>query len=583
MAAKDNARASDIDKTSFWWTGMCGACHPGGGPSEFDRDGRKYFDVATGKFGYESLGKAAADVLLDGDYAEVSNVNGALRAAPWDKTGVAEADCLFCHRADRTVTSGKNMNWIWRAASLRGKDALVDSGGGPVPGYAAAATAAQGWFSAIALNPSVPAGQPPQATSLDISYQPGVDAGTLLVEPDQTLRLAPTAISAVPTDYACWGCHITPEVRKRGRVWFDATKDVHYAGFNRLRDADPSNDVPATASTACTRCHPSGADHNIAKGNTTLGTARDDTDFAGFRTCRDCHLRDSPLRDPEAPVVDTRPGGEERLRAHQVVRHLDLLSCDVCHIPFKTDPADMVIDMATTGQTPILSTQKFLSADPLDPTATDKTRWYPSFTWKKDQDGVLRLFPMKVLLTAWWGEWDRNGTPADRSDDRIAPIPLWRVRGVTAGAPLAGAADDTGDGTKEVNTPAEIALYIAALRGNDRYGVPVALNPVLVKGGKVYHDDGAGGVAHFEVEGSGIKTESAHPFAADHNVLPASEALGSFAGAAGCAECHKTMNGNQPTRVFDRKILVDPWGEDGKPIYKTVRELVLLPRGLDPW
>ena len=68
MAGKTNANASQIDKTSFWWTGLCGICHPGGGPTEFDRDGEQYYDAKTGQFGYEKLGKTAGQVTLDGDY-----------------------------------------------------------------------------------------------------------------------------------------------------------------------------------------------------------------------------------------------------------------------------------------------------------------------------------------------------------------------------------------------------------------------------------------------------------------------------------------------------------------------------------
>lgn len=573
MAAKTNASASEIDKTSFWWSGMCAVCHPGGGPTEFDRDGKKYFDVATGRFGYEDLGKTAGDVTLDGDYCEVNPSNGSLRAAPWNVTGVGEPDCLYCHRADRTITTGQNMNWIWRAATLRAKDALVDGNAASVPAYAAAATAAQGWFSNITLG-SVPAGNPPLATRLDVDYAPGVANGSLVETTEGHLRVSESAVAKGPVDYACWGCHSTPEVRKRGRVWFDPAKDVHYAGFNRLRDTDTGNDVPAEQSVACARCHPTGGEHNVAKGATTLGTVRDDTDFAAFRSCKDCHDAGSAARDPEAPAPANT--------IHSIVKHRDLLSCEMCHIPYKSDPADLVIDIATSGQTVLYNTQTLLSADPLDPTAADKSRWWPGFTWKRDHDGVSRLSPMKVLVTAWWGDWDQGATPGTSgpalADDHIAPIPLWRIRGVTAGAPLPAVADDNGDGKKEVNTTAEIRAYLDALKANDVHGNPVATRPVLVKGGKVWYDDGAGGVASFEYEGTGIKTESSHPFAADHNVLPASEALG-HGGSVGCGDCHRSMNGGLPTRVFDRLILVDPWGPDGLPVYKTVRELT----GSNPW
>ena len=131
-----------MDKTSFWWTGLCGICHTGGGPTEFDRDGYKYYDVKTGKFGYELMGKTENDINrprhYDGDYTEINTSNGLLRTAPWNVTGVAEPDCLYCHRTDRSVSDGKAMNWVWRAATLRAKENLLDSDKNSVPAFAAA-------------------------------------------------------------------------------------------------------------------------------------------------------------------------------------------------------------------------------------------------------------------------------------------------------------------------------------------------------------------------------------------------------------------------------------------------------------
>jgi hypothetical protein len=549
LAGKTNANESEIDKTSFWWTGLCAICHPGGGPSEFDRDGELYFDVATNQFGYEKLGKTAGDVVLDGDYAEINTSNGTLRAAPWDKTGVAETDCLLCHRADRAIDEGKNLNWIWRAAALRAKDKLVDGNDDPVMAYAAAATAAQGWFTTFELA-ATPPGKPPMAARLGVDYQAGLDNGSLYQQ-GGNLYVALGAVAGTPKDYACWGCHLTPDLKKRGRRWFDAGSDVHYAGFNNLDDADAANDIEPGDSTACAHCHPAsmtGMDlnHNIAKGNAILGSVRDDTDYVGFRTCRDCHLATSADRDPNAPAPPT-------LTVHNST-HLGIMSCEMCHIPYKEDPADLVVDNSVTGATVSYQTGTFLSSDPLDPSNADKSRWYPSFVGKKDSDGAYRIFPVKLLLSVWWGDWDQNGTPADLSDDVIKPIPLWRVRqGVAGLAP----ADN------KVNTDAEILTYINALTANDSHGNQIAARPVLVKGGKVYYaDDGL--VAHFEYHGTGIKTESSHPFSVNHNVRSGAQALGTS-----CGDCHAA---NSP--VFDRKILVDPFDENGDPVYKTVREIL---------
>jgi hypothetical protein len=555
LAGKTNTNESAIDKTSFWWVGLCGICHPGGGPSEFDRDGELYYDVKTDEFGYEKLGLSAGDVTLDGDYAEINTSNGTLRAAPWDVTGVAEADCMYCHRADRTVDSGKNMNWIWRTATLRAKDNLVDSNTDSVPAYAAAATAGQGWFSDLQLA-TVPTGKPPMASSLDIDYQAGVDNGSL-VQGTGGLYVAAGAIAETPRDLTCWGCHLSADLKKRGREWFNPDSDVHYKLFNNRDDADTGNDIADADSTACSYCHPAGLqgmdlNHNIAKGNATVGSARDDTDYTGFRTCADCHLTTSADRDPNAPEPPSSYTGHN-------ATHRAILSCEACHVPFKTEPAVLVVDNAVTGTTVGYKTNTLLSADPLDPTDADKTRWHPSFVMKQDHDGVSRMFPVKLLMSVWWGDWDQSANV-------VKPIALWRVRQAVNGLAPAD---------NKVNELTEIATYITALKGDDNYGVQFAANPVLVKGGRIWHDDGQGGVTSFDYHGTGIHVESSHPFSVNHNVRDGSEALGSTS----CNECHSGGGGAGGTPVFDRLILVDPFDTNGDPVYKTVRELL----GVDPW
>lgn len=271
-------------------------------------------------------------------------------------------------------------------------------------------------------------------------------------------------------------------------------------------------------------------DPNIAKGNATLGSVRDDTDNTDFRTCRDCHDPASPLKDP----------------------------------------ADLVVDNSVTGVTLGYPTSAFLSENPLDPGAVDgDTRWYPAFDWKGDQ-GVQRVFPTKLLLSAWWGDWQDNGTPGVLdAADLIKSIALWRVRYVTGGAPLGVVADDNADTKPEVNSEAEILAYVAALRGHDQHGNPVAARPVLVKGGRMWFDAGGGSLGSQDYHGTGAQGESSHPFSINHNVLPKAEAFGAATGG----DCHRSLNGGQDTRVFDRRILVDPWDESGQPVYRTVREM----------
>ena len=77
-------RRSDIDKSSYNWVLNCGACHPGGGPSEFDRQGNRYDEYANNPGNHVT---PLGDNFLDGDYYQ----------SDWVKSGVGEADCLICH------------------------------------------------------------------------------------------------------------------------------------------------------------------------------------------------------------------------------------------------------------------------------------------------------------------------------------------------------------------------------------------------------------------------------------------------------------------------------------------------------
>ena len=567
LASKTSPHASRVDYGSFGWIASCSGCHAGGGMGEFDRDGLRYFDEVTGLFGYQQL-SPVPDVSLDGDYLihQAGPTGAALSHAPWDQTGLSEPDCLLCHRADRKV-DGVDAIRSRRASILGKKTTLVDSEGAPVPAYSAAATAGQGWYSVLDLS-----GEGPPV--LQIDYTVGIANGSLLSNVDSTLSLAPTSLASIPTDRVCFGCHQGGAAMKRGATWFD-TRSVHYAGLNMLRDEDPTNDVDPDASTACSYCHPGGLHHNFAKGNAMSLWFRDDLDWQNMRSCRDCHLTDSPNRHPRAPHV---PGDAA---VHLVGGKMEAaLSCQVCHIPYALLPARALADQSLTGAGKRYETYDFYSADPLDPTDSDKQTWYPALGRKQDSDGEFRYFPYNPTITAWWADWHQNGTPNDYSDDLIEPILPWRVQQATGGEALPIVSDDNGDGRMEVNTSAEILAYITALRGNDSYGRPIAANPVLVKGGRLWYQapGSASEIVSLEYAPLGIVAEPETKYEMDHNVLAANLSWG-FDDPAnpedGCNHCHRTDNRSP---VLDRKILLDPWSEDGPPVYVTVREMT----GLSP-
>jgi len=567
FAGKHNLNESVIDMTTFYWAYDCGRCHPGGAGAEFDRDGERLWDEASGLFGYEVLGQSPGDVVLDGDYAYLDPTDGSLSPAPWDVTGVADPGCLGCHRAERTWVDGQDMHREWRAAVLGTTTELVDSQGNPVPAFSSAGTAGQGWFSTLDTDANPPV--------LQIDYTVGVTQGDLIVNESGGLSLNMGFLARPPRDRTCWGCHEPGGfTNKRGAIWFDE-RDVHFKKFARRSDDDPNNDLPDELVAACNTCHPNDMDHDFAKGNSPYAQFRNETDWDEFRSCRECHLTENPPgtpnpdRHPDAPEV---PGGSV---VHNTGGMMAILSCQACHVPYTLEKAVIVMDRSLTGADVAYKTDQFLSADPLDPWNPDKSTWYPALTMKPDSDGNQRLFPQKNEVAIYWADWDLNGTPEEFADDTVQPVILWRLQQITGGVPLPGITDDDGDGNLEINRAAEILIYVQALKGNDSYGRPVATNPVLVKGGRIWFEAPGSptGVDFVEHEGTALRVDSYEIFGLDHNVLVQEEAWGAyvFNPAEGCPDCHRPMTQDSP--VFARQILIDPFDENGNRVYKTVTEL----------
>lgn len=572
LAAKQSATPSEIDLTTFRWVAECTACHPGGGPGEFDRDGLRLYDLETKTFGYEQLGKSTNDVLLDGDYAFMDSV-GNLQPARWDITGVSEPDCFHCHLPDPGWNGGgNNGRYTRRAAAAAAGTGLVDNAGASVPAFAAAGVAGQGWFSSMPIVGG-------KATKLQIDYSVGMNQGSLVQVPDQGLAVSAQALDVPPRDEACWLCHgPIGWVSLRGGVWFDQ-RDFHFAKLNNMLDDDPHNDVAPRDSRACNFCHPGNIDHNFAKGNSLVQHSRQELDWVNLRSCRSCHLEDSPTRHPDAPPV---PGNK--------LIHLamwdapDKLSCQACHIPQAwAAPTQMRAfrDSSLGGPTITYQANLFYSANPVEPSDPDKSSWYPGLYPKVDEDGVVRLFPaIPPNLSIYWGDLNDRGT-AERSDDLVIPIATWRFNQIIGSQPLPVVTDDNSDGKLEINRPEEMLAYMNVLKGVDSYGMQVAAHPVLVKGRRVWYEDAnaPGGVNSFDAEVEGVKAEGeTGTWGINHNVRRAQEAWGydPMDAAAGCRDCHRPDTLDSP--VFDRLILVDPYGPDGLPIYAPIRELT----GLNP-
>jgi len=473
LAKKLNQHPSEIDQPSFSFVQNCGACHPGGGWGEYDRSGRLYYDEESRKFGYDD---SEGSSLLDGDYTPCSNGN-AHYGAPWDQSGVSEADCLICHL--------KGYQWKERGAVLRGK-----------------------FFK---YGPTVGAGWANMKLSQDESGNSKVDEVTVDYPKKEVADFENLHLQIVkrPPDENCWSCHAMADGNRRGRQW------------------NPEKDVHKAKGLHCLSCHPSGKEHNFAKGDTLQQTVRNDLNNS-MHSCEDCHYKG---KDKKAP----------RYKHPFSPRHLKLIACQTCHIPFLTTPAELVYEFASTGRPLVYDTSKFLSNNPLDPQRSvpgvDPNIWYPAITkWKG------RIVPVKSLAVSYWGDLDPK-------TNVVKPIPLWKVQELKK-PPLK---DDNGDGIPEVNSLDEIKTFLKALKGDDKFGNPVALHPVLMKGGFLYQPDKKGKVEK-------IKHEQAEvlDFSLSHNVTVGPDVIG----ARGCKECH-----SKNSSFFLRKVLIDPCDEKGKPVY----------------
>ncbi len=470
LAKKSNESADEIDLTMYDFIGFsstgpgqlpCGACHPGGGGLQYDREGNRYDEALADN---PELAEE-----LDGDYYQ----------SKWIESGVVEADCFVCHLEgynfdDRTANLEQgNYQWAIVAGSRIG---IVDG--------------------------SVKRGRTPE-----ITYN------RRLFNEDGTITLA---MSWPPPDDNCVYCHGNADVRKRGFSW----NDIH------------NPDIHNQQGVSCTACHSSGLDHQIGKGNVNISTVADHLDNT-MKGCAECHMSGYL----GASVPD-----------HGKIRpsHLASIACESCHIP-------KLQRSAASGLEPLTGTLRFTS-NPLEAGGFGEiAEWEPVYERRMEN----RIYPLNGVLVVWWGNRD--------SDGLVYPLFL---REHEAGWELFSeqVVDDNDDGRPEVNTREEIIAGLKAfsetLEGNERFD---QIRPVLVKANLAYELDTAGTLVTTPHDGL-----SSVDFSISHNVAPARMALG----ANGCNDCH-----SPEAHFFKGQRILDMYGEDGKPITKSIGRYF----GCKPW
>jgi len=550
-----------MDKTSYFFTFQCGICHPGGAATQYDRQGNKYYDRATGRFGFGdgTLTALPTSARLDGDYGFINPQTGIPGLAPWSKNGVLEADCLMCHlnttgpRADGT----RNYWWKGRTATMIGGAALAG-----VAAFEVAPTAGAGWANITFCNPATTAcGTPfPKAEAVAVNYESGLTAATLVESSDAACGGSPCLaiplgrVAGTP-ESNCRGCHSTPDTKKSGRTLLDET-DVH-----------------KRSGVGCTACHPNSGnalEHQIGKGDVVIGSVRDDLDNTAL-SCADCHL------DGQAPAPLVAP---DPTVAHRSIPglHFQAMQCQVCHIRYlEDDPAtagmqvpELIIEMTSTGTQTISTWDKYFRTDPLDPTQNDPAlaaltpaapyRWYPGIRYYKG-----KLTTVKPLVTSYYGDW-LTGTGDGAI---IRPIPLRMVRkalgnAYATGTPRLAGLTITPGGLDPANPipyrRADIkALLEAMAAATDTVNPDPAANndivirPVIVRAEKIYYLDDLGEVAFFE-----SAVAETHDFSVNHNVVAKRDVANPVLrpgpyGAGGCADCHSPSSS-----FFFGKQLAEP-------------------------
>ncbi|MBL7140506.1 MAG: hypothetical protein ISS74_06310 [Planctomycetes bacterium] len=475
LSPKKNESPATMDMTSFTFiTAGCGACHPGGGSAEYDRDGKRYdrwmADPASGL-------SPGGENGLDGDYSK----------ARWSETGVLEADCLLCHLPEYDFTERKKqlaaLNFRWAATAGAG---VADVTG------------------------SVEKGEP-----VTVVYDKS------RFNPDGTLS---PHIIREPRNEACLACHEQPGWKKRGAN-FRARTDVHLRAGLRCVDCHPagsSADDPRIRGKEL---------HEIGKGDDPGGQVRNDLNNT-MRDCAHCHST-GRLGAPVAkhrwlpPLHLDTIACETCHIPERLVKPIQFQASDVFNPGTKIPSKGKHLWTFYGPDGAYRNHYGYLEMMGFDDKPTE-----PFKPFLARYEG--KIWPVNRVHTAWPGI-EIEGKPGLMQPKMSDVYAMWSAhRQDPAKFPdLAKIADDNGDGVIEVNRPEEIDALIASVTAMlngihypmDGKRVVWAYNDRVYTSGTEYRT-----IPKHEWEASPYG--NVHKYA--HDVYPARSALG----VNGCTDCH---------------------------------------------
>jgi len=476
LSPKKNDCAVTMDMTAFtFFTSPCGACHPGGGSAEYDREGKRYDRwMSDPRSGFTSKG----DNNLDGDYYQ----------ARWSETGVLEADCLLCHMPEYDFGQRKKQLEAWN--------------------FRWAATAGSKFAS---VRGSVQKGEP-----VEVVYNKE------LFNPDGTIE---PHIVREPRNEACLSCHAQPGWKKRGAN-FSPRTDVHLRAGLKCVDCHPAGSAAADPRIAGRE------EHQFGKGDDPGELVRNDLDNTCL-SCPDCH----DTGRMGAPLAKHRWLPPLHLDAiacqtchipERVVMPIEVQASDVFNPAPKIDQPGKRLWTFYGPDWEFRNHYGYLHMMGYNDKPTERFR--PKLVRYKG-----KIYPVNQVHSAWPGI-EIEGQTALMQPKMGDIVKMWtahRLDPASKYPELAKIVDDNGDGVPEVNRPEEIEALIhsvAQMLADIQY--PMQNKRVVwVMDDRVYRS----GTEYRVVQ---KEPWEASPYANvhkySHDILPAKAALGS----GGCTDCH---------------------------------------------
>jgi len=405
LSPKENKSAKEMDMTSFTFiTNGCGTCHPGGGPFEFDRNGKRY-DKEMERLGYV----AGGDNNFDGDYYK----------AHWNRSGVAEADCELCHLPEYDFKERNEhlLNWNFR------------------------------WMATAGSGLAKVEGSVKDSVDVKVVY----DVNKFDKDGKVSLHLV-----REPRNETCLNCHSKPQWKKRGAS-FTANTDVHIAKGLKCVDCHASGSMAVSDKIKGKEVH------QFGKGDDPSGMVRNDLDNT-MRTCNDCHLT-GYLNAPIAKHSWLPSFHLEELSCQachipeRKVKSALVQVSDVYNTGTKIKPPTKYIwtfyDQNMNYWNHYGELEMFTAKDqPTDP-------FFPQYAEYKEQ-----IFPVNPVHSAWPGIYTegKKGLNQPKMKD-IYDMWVAHKQDKTKYPELSVIKDDNHDSIPEVNRPEEIDAFIKSVTG----------------------------------------------------------------------------------------------------------------------